>query len=438
MEDSTAVLDSPATEPAAEIAAPDIAAPEVDTLEVTTGPTSADTPEVKAEDKPATADNGDLSGTLAAVNSHLKTITDPKIRGTVRTLATDGLRLQSLFRETKTDSLTALRNHFASGSEDVQQTLAAVKASDEALYRADPSLSGNVYDDMLSNDCADKYPDVVRNFVEHLAEVDPEAHTAMRRETLLSGLEECGFVELANNLSKAVYGSDLKTAKSLLSSLTQWFNAEAEQRGKQTTQHEAKSTEATAAATKAQATLRSEIDQEVEKVSRATFFANFPKGLSAKLTMGEKENLVKAARAAEAKALGSEANAKWRDDMSKRYTECKTQAQKREAMQIYQNRLKADAAKVMLETANKMFAAKMKPAPAVKVEPPTRDVTVLGKVQKVYQLSSAPYDQLLHEDIKTTSGVNLTSEQLSMLQLSQGIGAVKTRSNRIVLVQWKR
>jgi hypothetical protein len=430
MDDTTAVIESPAAaEPAVEV--PSLDAPEAPAVETP----AAEVDATKVETKPAAGTNANEKP-LQALNQHIASLkADPATAalGTqVRAKIVSGLRYEALLKEFHADSLESLRTNMGTNAETAA-TLESVKASDELLYSADPVLSGNVYSDMKENGCEDKYPAVVANFMEHLAEVNPDAATAMNRSTLLSTLTECGFPELVNKLSNAVYAGDSAKSKSLVQNLIRWFQDESAEHEKQGVRTEATAKANTEAQTKAQTAIRGEIDTEVNTVSNRIFHAAMPVGLSAKISTAQKTALVTAARGAEARVL--RADPEFSKEMTKAYNECKTQAQKKAAMQKYEVRITKDVKNIMLEEAKKMFPALMKPAPAVKPPVPSIDTKIGGEVHKVFQIAHRPSEQLIRDDIKVGNRV-YTSSDLSLLQLSKQIGVVRTKSGVLSFVHW--
>ncbi len=100
------------------------------------------------------------------------------------------------------------------GYEKLNASVEAIKATDELLYNADPTLWKNVIEDLKSSGHIEAFGQLAPSFLENLKEVDAPAYYAAFQPHFVAGLNECGFPKFLTNLTAALEEKDAVTGES--------------------------------------------------------------------------------------------------------------------------------------------------------------------------------------------------------------------------------
>lgn len=329
--------------------------------------------------------------------------------------------------------------------------LEAVRSSDEALYAADPILSGNVYEDMKAQGKEDAYGKVVGNFLDHLKEVDSSAYYEVAKTHMVSGLAESGLPASINAIHQALASGDTNKAKLVLKNIADWYVGLRDEVGEESRINKALSEREQKIAAKEQESVKAArtatengIATECERSSnvelgkflgqflRLPFFKEFSRESKVDLGNGIKERLYAALKAD--KGYQSQMSALWGSK----------NVDKAKMLQVHHNWLTSngDALVRNLITTRYpgyakggMAAGRAASAAANKTAGAKAAASSTSTGKPIY-VAARPTN-IVHSDIKV-GGRTYTSNDLQVLQIA-GKGFVKTTDGKSVkFVTWRK
>jgi hypothetical protein len=117
------------------------------------------------------------------------------------------------------------------GYEKLNSSVEAIKATDELLYSADPTLWTNVIEDLKSAGHIEAFGQLAPSFLENLKEVDSKAYYAAIQPHFVAGLNEVGFPRFLANLNEALEAKDetgaskpnIEALKAWVKQSSDWF-----------------------------------------------------------------------------------------------------------------------------------------------------------------------------------------------------------------------
>ena len=127
------------------------------------------------------------------------------------------------------------------GYSKLNESIDAVKATDELLYSADKKLAQNVFDDMKAAGKAENYGKVVANFIDNLKVNDADAYYNTFKPHFFNGLKESRMDVMLNSLTAALGAKDaegkaapdVKSIASLVQNMNSWYkDIEAEEQSR--------------------------------------------------------------------------------------------------------------------------------------------------------------------------------------------------------------
>jgi hypothetical protein len=334
--------------------------------------------------------------------------------------------------------------------EAMQKAADAVAATDQLLYAGGEShkeLVENIIDD-LKNELGEtegpaRFSELTSSMLAKLRTSDPSAFTQHQRGNFLDASEQSGLIGGLNKLTEHLAGGRTAEAKALLSNITKFYSAEikAEQDGVKARSELKATQDKTASA--AVDTLRKETTKIVNSNTNkllGSYLAPFLQKELKSLSRPELEKVAAQIYSDAHAALGTDTA--YVKNMSAKYASMKTPQQQRELLKVYEEKLKSGfGQKIVESTVKRMYPSKFQvaPRPAAKPSaPPSRQVTIGGRSQTVFQLSKRPTDNLVRTDTDI-AGRLYTVRDLELLQSSKGIGLVKNKSgNGYSFVQWQR
>ena len=333
-----------------------------------------------------------------------------------------------------------------------QEMLDTVRGTDELLYKADPILSQNVYDDMKANGTEKNYGKVVSNFVEHLKTADPDAfYSEVAKPLALAAMDESGLPAALNSLHKALLTGDTETAKTITKAIAGFYTNlrdETGEKAKISKERAAWEAERTSKETESQKAERTKIEtgiaESCEKVNntilgkslggflRLPFFKDFPYETKVDLGNGIKERLYAALKAD--KGYQTAMSTLWK---AKTLDRAKME-------QVHKAKLEEIGDRIVRETVQARYpgyakggsAAGKAAAATAKKEAGTKAANASVTSGKPIYVASRP-ENLIRNDVKI-GGRTYTASDLQVLQIS-GKGFVKTTDGKgVKFVTWRK
>ncbi|MGD0510287.1 MAG: hypothetical protein ABSA33_00450 [Candidatus Micrarchaeaceae archaeon] len=399
--------------------------------ETTTQPTDDAKVADKEKDTAATIDPATIK--TSAINAQLQELkkTNEPLAKAIHAHVRTSLQTQAFLKELEVTSLADAKEKLSEHSAQWD----SVEATDRLLYEGSPELADNVWEDLQSEGKPEMFAKLGENVIAKLKSVDPAGHARLTRGVLLDTLYESKFPQAVNQLSAALKSNDTATAKQLVGELVRWFSEEQkvdDQRIQQTT--------LAAEKIKADATrnenIRKEVTTDITSLSNKILGAEFGELLRVQLkslgrpALEELANDIRAELASELKKDRTYQES-WKGNLNKPTI-----------LKSHEAKLRAIAKSLVSAVANRKYPTLMKPAPpkpvAVKpAAPPSKQVTIGGKAQTVYQLAKRP-STLIHNDTEM-NGRMYTVSDLALLQASKGLGLAPAKSGKgYVWVQWQR
>jgi len=328
-------------------------------------------------------------------------------------------------------------------SPETKEYIENVQQTDQLLYAGGEShaeLSQNIVDDLVGElgeqQGKERFAELSTSLLSKLKETDPAAHTAIVRQTFLDVAESSGMIPALNLLAKALSEGSIAKSKAVMSDITKFFQSEIAAE-----QNVAKARTEAAAKRETQATAQRELQNTAVKESQSVTNRIIGNAFG-DLLRGPLKSLDRPAQEAFALALQTTLNAELSKDADYQQVlkGVRSATTKTALLRKHEAVLKARAQDIVKQVAMQRHPALMKPAAAKvaakPVAPPSRQVTIGGKSQTVFQLAKRP-DVLLRQDTECGGRIYTTSD-LELLQMAKGIGLVKGKGGKPVFVSWRR